>query len=75
MNIKITLNDCSKFPYMANCTDLPGSPPVGYGETVNYAIGQLIIQLAYDTESNWFKYIKDVKITIEMPEGNPAVKW
>ncbi len=46
MNIKVSrFNRTGDHKFCADCTDLPGSPPVGYGKTPEEAIGSLIVNL------------------------------
>lgn len=42
--------------YTADCTDLPGSPPIGYAVTKPLAVASLMLMLMYDQH-----YIDKVK--------------
>jgi hypothetical protein len=41
MKIKITKVDSKNGKYMADLRDLPGSPPIGYGDTPEESVGRL----------------------------------
>lgn len=57
MNIKITPSRHRDFKYMADLVDLPGSPPVGYGNTVAEATANMFINLLADKRSGWMSMI------------------
>lgn len=48
-NIKITKTSSTEHPVMADFSELPGSPLVGYGKTEEEAIGNLVKNHAW-----WF---------------------
>lgn len=50
MNIEISLKSDGTF--IADCSDLHGSPPLGFGETKNEALGSLITKMSKEIIGN-----------------------
>lgn len=59
MRVRITRNEKELYQYVADCIDLPGSPPVGRGTTREKATINLMYMLFMDTHCNWRQYISD----------------
>jgi len=60
--MKIKVDKVSDAHYRADCLDLPGSPPVGTGETPEMALACLFWLIIFDSTlgpdpSNWIRYL------------------
>ncbi len=53
MRIEISRRDGQ---WYADCPELPGSPPVGYGEDLGKAVGDLVVRL-HNERRIWGKYV------------------
>ena len=73
MNIEITkLNHGSRAYYRADCTDLPGSPPVGHGITEAEAVAHLMYRVLFSRAGPFTKWTDHLE---EKPLSINSVKW
>ena len=77
--MKITITQFDE-GFMADCTDLPGSPPVGHGPTPEAAIIELFFRLMFSKingpaeDQSWLKYLKyEHGYTMNCPNYRPLV--
>lgn len=75
--MKITITQFDE-GFMADCTDLPGSPPVGHGPTPEAAIIELFFRLMFSKingpaeDQSWLKYLKyEHGYTMNCPNYRP----
>lgn len=60
--MKIKIEKCSDH-YRADCSDLPGSPPVGLGETAELAMAHLMWLLLFSSTNGpndtlWYNFVR-----------------
>lgn len=59
----ILVEEMDNGTWRADCTDLPGCPPVGVGKNKYEAIGSLICVLAIDRD--YRKYVGEINIKVK----------
>lgn len=58
MKIQITKLTRNDEKYKADLLDLPGTPPIGEGNSPEEAVASLFFRLLSEKSTNWFAYIK-----------------
>ena len=67
MTIEVMLSDRPHLGrYMADCKDMPGSPPLGFGNTHAEAVGDLVILLC---GSQVYKELFFKELNFKFPKG------